>query len=134
MAALRLVGDEVELEALDVHIISSNTHSVSNCCSAFLRSAQQRVLDWVASAVPDLARIKWHNPSDLLYAAWYRYAKAFPAEAEGALRDDEAHGILTLPTTELTGIQAHASCFFFLLFLFLPHPLASCSLLLVGHR
>jgi CRP-like cAMP-binding protein len=89
---------------LPVHVISSNTHSVTNCLSPWLAENNGTVLDWAADTEHPLAKERWHDAQDLSYAVARDYLAAHPErrgeEAEAKL----GAGILPLEWTSFTGI------------------------------
>lgn len=93
------------LDGLEVDVISSNTHSVVNCFSPRVHSERARILRWAEEKAPELAAAPFRNPCDRLYAAARGFFQAFPEEAR--LRDEaeRAHGLVTLSSQGLTGIQ-----------------------------
>jgi hypothetical protein len=116
-AAERLVGrrpsdfpDDVE-----VHVVSSNTHSVSNCLNPYFARNGERILAWAegqglrsapALGGPGDGRGRdWPSGFDELYHLARPWFSAHP-EARRELEDSEAEcGIARLPETVTTGIQ-----------------------------
>jgi hypothetical protein len=90
-------------DALEVHIISSNTHSVSNCLNPFFSRRKEEILAW---AEGEGAREgAWPNPFDEVYYLARPYLLAHP-EARRELEAAEAErGIARLPETVTTGIS-----------------------------
>lgn len=91
---------------LDVHIVSSNTHSVGNCLSPYLRKRRDEILAWGRTHHPEVeAGGHWDNPSDLMYV----YAQHWFAENRGARKqaDQEEHaaGRHRIATNAYTGIS-----------------------------
>lgn len=106
-ATKQLVGhDPCALPAdLRVHVISSNTHSVSNCLSSWLTEHAEEILAWGRRIDHKLAGPGWHERFDQVYALSRDYLAAHP-EASAAKREAERHcGILKLAETAFTGIQ-----------------------------
>lgn len=100
-AAEALLGD---LDGVPVEIISSNTHSVTNCLSPWLRRQRPAIFAWGAEHAPKLMAAAFEREEDRLYALARGYLKAHPeAELERAAMDRE-HGIVTLEQTAFTGI------------------------------
>ena len=99
-------------EGLEVHIVSSNTHSVSNCINPFFARRKEDILGWAegrglreGSRKGDLAGAEWPDPFDEVYYLSRPYLLAHP-EARAELDDAEAeYGIVRLPETVTTGIQ-----------------------------
>jgi hypothetical protein len=90
---------------ISVHVISSNTHSVTNCLSPFIAERAQDILAWGARARPDMVAETWARREDLLYALARYYLEAHPDEAADRMRADRECGILRLVETAFTGIQ-----------------------------
>ena len=106
-ATLALVGAEPwDLPPeIPVHVISSNTHSVSNCLSTDLLSRAESILEWGRAVEHPLLAHEWACREDLVYALTRPWFAAHPgalAEREAA---DRAAGILVLRDTAFTGIQ-----------------------------
>jgi hypothetical protein len=98
--------DPTELPAdLPVHVISSNTHSVTNCLSPFLAERGERILAWGERARPELAAEPWQRRQDLMYALARYYLEAHPDEAAARQLADRANGVVRLVETAFTGIQ-----------------------------
>lgn len=88
----------------EVHVISSNTHSVGNCLSSWLQQHRDAILEWGREQHPEVSELPWQDAEDRLVALARYYLAAHPdAEAE---RDatDKARGVVTLSETALTGI------------------------------
>lgn len=88
-----------------VHIISSNTHSVSNCLNPWFDGNRARILDWAADCEHPLLNEPWDNPSDKMYALVREFFRRFPEQQAESERVGREHGILTLTETASTGIQ-----------------------------
>jgi hypothetical protein len=90
-----------------VHIISSNTHSVSNCLNPFYGRHGKEVLRWADSAGlrQTAAGERWDNPYDELYALARDYFVANPAQIPAARAAEAERGVFRLPETVTTGIQ-----------------------------
>ena len=87
----------------EVHVVSSNTHSVTNCLSPFPGRVENEVLDWATKTKHPYLAQAWDNPRDRLYALLPGFLKANPARAPH--RDDErAWGILRIDDQATTGI------------------------------
>ncbi len=61
-----------------VHIISSNTHSVTNCLNPFLSEHSLRILEWARESKHPDALDRWENSRDLVYAVSRDYMLAHP--------------------------------------------------------
>lgn len=87
-----------------VHIISSNTHSVTNCLNPYLAENADEIVEWAASTGHPEASVKWSNPFDLVYAVSQDYIRGHAQHA--ALHQVESEwGMLRLRKTVSTGIE-----------------------------
>jgi hypothetical protein len=97
--------DPSELPAdVSVHVISSNTHSVTNCLSPFLVERAERILAWGRENLPELVAEPWDRREDLLYALARHYLSAH-REEEALRRQEERGWVVRLVETAFTGIQ-----------------------------
>jgi hypothetical protein len=114
--AAQIAADVAELIGYDpgelppdysVHIISSNTHSVTNCLSTYLAELahRERILTWGQSRDEPLCRQDWADPLDLLYALSRRYLAAHPEERARKIIVEREQGVLRRYETAFTGIQ-----------------------------
>jgi len=87
----------------EVHIVSSNTHSVTNCLSPWPRHLETEVMAWAASSGHPFLAENWENPRDKLYALLADYFRAHPERAASA-ESERSWGILTLDDRSTTGI------------------------------
>ncbi len=90
---------------LEVHIISSNTHSVTNCLSPYLRLHAERILAWGRERSHPFLDHQWHVQTDLVYALAREFFAENPAEREAAQLAEQASGIRRVRRTVSTGIQ-----------------------------
>jgi hypothetical protein len=107
-AALReLIGtDPGELaEQRGIHIVSSNTHSVTNCFNPWYREHAEEVIAWGRSAKHDLTEHRWKQSMDLVYALSRDYFAAHPEERRALETAEARRGIVSLPGTLATGIE-----------------------------
>ncbi|MEZ0228147.1 MAG: cyclic nucleotide-binding domain-containing protein [Planctomycetota bacterium] len=105
----------VDLEAdLDVHVISSNTHSVGNCLSPYVRSRDEKILEWGKKHAPGLAGEPtesrpwgkhWARRADLVYATAARWFAAHPEEQEVRAREERESGRVHVEHSAFTGIE-----------------------------
>jgi hypothetical protein len=105
-AAERLVGSPPSdfPEDIELHIVSSNTHSVSNCLNPFFARRGGDILAW-AESEGLRERGDWPTAFDEVYALARPYLDAH-AEARTELAESEKEcGIVRLPETVTTGIQ-----------------------------
>jgi hypothetical protein len=94
-------------DELEVHIVSSNTHSVSNCLNPFFSRRRNEILRWaeVEGLREDSGRRSWPDPFDEIYYLARPYLQAHP-EAQRELESAESEqGIARLPETVTTGIS-----------------------------
>lgn len=102
---------DLEDPALEVHIISSNTHSVSNCLNPWLAAQREQILAWGAEHWPNLCGdgsegdACWRDRSDLLYLIARHYLAQVEGAAEASAKAQAAAGQLHLSTTAFTGIE-----------------------------
>ncbi len=90
---------------LKVHIISSNTHSVTNCLSQWLTHQAEAIRQWGHDTQNPMMQDAWANPYDLAVALARGYLKAHPEQAQRRAQIDDHEGMLTLRETAFTGIQ-----------------------------
>ncbi|MBL4848229.1 MAG: cyclic nucleotide-binding domain-containing protein [Planctomycetes bacterium] len=105
---------DLEDPELEVHVISSNTHSVGNCLSAYLTEHAEEILAWGRRERPDLTGepsaerpwgAGWRSKADLVYVTARDYLKANPAEAKAAAKAEAATGRRHMKATAFTGIE-----------------------------
>ncbi len=91
---------------LQVHVVSSNTHSVSNCINPFFARRKDDILAWASSeGIMETEGPGWADAFDEVYYLSRPYFSAHP-EARRELDEAEAEcGIVRLPETVTTGIQ-----------------------------
>jgi len=97
----------------EVHIVSSNTHSVSNCVNPFFVSHAHEILAWGASQ--GLHVEGWKEPFDEVYHLSRSWLEAFPGRRPELEISERSAGVLRLPERVTTGIQvqlvdAEAAC------------------------
>jgi len=90
---------------LEVHLISSNTHSVTNCLSPAVRALRDTVYDWAKQVQHLYLKLDWQVPEDQFYALLGQYLRVHP-EAEITAQHEHQAGILRLNDKTATGIQA----------------------------
>ena len=100
-AATKVV--DLEDPDLEVHIISSNTHSVANCLSPYIAHQAEAIDAWGHEHRPALDD-GWTNPRDRLYVL----ARDYEAEIEGVrqarIDEERASGHYRLSESAFTGI------------------------------
>ena len=89
-------------EDLDVHIISSNTHSVKNCLSSWLHERTEELCSW---GEQEQVALDLPHPTDRLYVAYRQWAQVHPDEAAQREVWERAHGIHTMTDTRSTSIE-----------------------------
>lgn len=110
------VRELVDLEdpALEVHIISSNTHSVANLLSPYLARRRDEVLQWGRSARPEVCGAPsperpwgapWACREDLLYVLARHHLRANDAARAAFEQEGRAGGHFRLASTAFTGIE-----------------------------
>ncbi|TVQ26410.1 MAG: hypothetical protein EA383_05445 [Spirochaetaceae bacterium] len=106
-AAGQLLGHPPALlpDDVEVHIISSNTHSVTNCLNPWYRRKGTALEQWAQEHEPELYEAAWTDSYDRMYSAARSYFLAHPEEAEDAHRVADSAGIYRLRSTASTGIQ-----------------------------
>lgn len=92
-------------ETVGVHIVSSNTHSVTNCLNPWFRTRGSAIREWArAQGHPD-CDLPWRLEDDALYSM----ARSYFREVSSAKRELEAmaqdQGIRRLKDTASTGIE-----------------------------
>jgi hypothetical protein len=90
-------------EEVEVHIISSNTHSVSNCLNPFFSRRKDEILAWAGEA--GLRHEGWNEPFDEVYHYSRAWFEAFPGRRRELAEAEAECGIVRLPETVTTGIQ-----------------------------
>ncbi|MCX7025188.1 MAG: cyclic nucleotide-binding domain-containing protein [Spirochaetes bacterium] len=90
-------------EDFGVHIISSNTHSVSNCLNPFFPEHGAGILDWAEHE--GIRTSGWTVGADELYHLSRGFFKAFPEQRRVFYDTEREWGIMRLPDTVTTGIS-----------------------------
>lgn len=88
-----------------VHIISSNTHSVTNCLNPWFPAHMDEVCEWARRTGHPYMDLEWEHAYDRLYALARDYFAAFPEAAEASRAAAEGCGVLRLEETASTGVQ-----------------------------
>lgn len=92
-------------EDIDVHIISSNTHSVSNCLNPWFYSNTDALLAWAREVDHPAMLEHWHREQDLVYAVARDFFIDHPADLAESRRVERASGIHRVEETVSTGVQ-----------------------------
>ena len=90
---------------VEVHIISSNTHSVTNCLNPWFDEAAERIEGWGRAAGHSAFEGAWFVERDRIYAAARDYLIAHPDERASAEAAAQRAGRFDLRHTASTGIQ-----------------------------
>lgn len=90
-------------EDLVVHLVSSNTHSVSNCLSSYFTRRSAEILSWAERE--GLRSPGWTEPFDEVYHLSRPWFASFPEARRELAEEEAACGIVRLPETATTGIQ-----------------------------
>jgi hypothetical protein len=88
----------------DVHVVSSNTHSVPNCLSPWLGQKAREIVAWAHETGHPIADDGWRDEHDLAYAVTRDYLRAHPDQIEERAEAERAAGIHVLDWTAFTGI------------------------------
>ena len=88
-----------------VHIVSSNTHSLTNCLNPWFQTEGHRVLQWGEEQGHEALHGEWKHPGDQVYALARDFFLARPEAAGEARETGAACGQLWLDRTASTGIQ-----------------------------
>ena len=107
VACTELLGtDPSDLDpTYPVHIVSSNTHSVTNCLNAWYTENSKVIVDWARSVNHPLISSQWRKPFDLVYGLARDYFLAHPDTVNSVRSAERDQGILRLKETASTGIQ-----------------------------
>lgn len=110
--ARRLLGVEPHEmpEDFEVHIVSSNTHSVTNTLSSGLLEHAGVIEDWGRQAMPELFELPWPDPMDRVVALARPWAVAHPEQAQRRRERDAQPGAEHLTETGFTGIGVDLFC------------------------
>lgn len=100
-SATRVV--DLEDPELEVHIISSNTHSVANCLSPYLGKQADAIDAWGRAHRPELDE-GWTNPRDRLYVLARDYEAEVAGAREARIEVERASGHYRLTQSAFTGI------------------------------
>ena len=88
----------------EVHIISSNSHSVTNCLDPLLIEKKDKIFNWAKSKKDPLMEENWFNEYDLLYALARSFFKGNPDEKPDRAKKKKM-GMTRLTETASTGIE-----------------------------
>ncbi|NNM67980.1 MAG: cyclic nucleotide-binding domain-containing protein [Spirochaetales bacterium] len=90
-------------ENFEVHLVSSNTHSVANCLSPFARDHEAEILAWAEAHGKGGTSRGWNNPEDRLYILAAEWVRADPRRQPSRIQELE-WGILRLGDEAAAGI------------------------------
>jgi CRP-like cAMP-binding protein len=96
---------DLDSDELEVHIISSNTHSVANCLSPYLGKRAEEIARWGREHRPELCDGSWPNQRDLLYVLAREYESEMPGARQERTAEERACGHFRLSHTAFTGIS-----------------------------
>ena len=88
-----------------VHVVSSNTHSVTNCLNPWFQQNRERIVRWARETEHPLHDEPWERDEDRMYAVARDYFRAYPEEVTASREAERQEGILRLRETASTGIQ-----------------------------
>lgn len=100
-AATKVV--DLEDPDLEVHIISSNTHSVANCLSPYLGQQAEAIDAWGREHRPELDD-GWTNARDRIYVLARDYEVEIAGARQGRIDTERASGHFRLTESAFTGI------------------------------
>jgi CRP-like cAMP-binding protein len=110
--AARLV--DLDDPELDVHVISSNTHSVGNCLSSYLAGRADRIVAWGLENAMDVTGPpsperpwghRWARRADLVYVLVPAWLAKHPEEVAQREAEERRNGRVHMNQTAFTGIQ-----------------------------
>jgi hypothetical protein len=91
---------------LEVHIVSSNTHSVANALSPWLAARRADVLAWGREHRPEIVSLGWLDEEDLAVALVRDWLDAHPAQhARRRLEEEQDGAVVHLAEGGFTGIE-----------------------------
>jgi CRP-like cAMP-binding protein len=90
-------------DELAVHIVSSNTHSVSNCLNPFFVEHAEEILSWADSTGRRSGG--WAQNQDEVYYLARDWFRDNPGRVDRVIESEAACGIIRVPETMTTGIQ-----------------------------
>lgn len=88
----------------DVHVVSSNTHSVTNLLSVWLPRHRDDILAWGRRERAELCELPWELEDDLVVALTRDYLRAHP-ELKAERKRMDREGCRVLEHTAFTGIE-----------------------------
>lgn len=94
-----------ELEDTELHIVSSNTHSIANCLSPWMRKNKE-FADQISDDILG-SRIDEMNHWDVNYVKARHYFEQHPEKEKEREAFDKEHGFIQMKTTHFTGIQVN---------------------------
>ncbi len=92
-------------EDRNIHIVSSNTHSVTNCLNPWVGESRNEVVQWIRRTGHPVGSSEWNDEQDMVYAALPDYFVARPEELTAFTRSAREAGQYRLNHTASTGIQ-----------------------------
>ncbi len=88
-----------------VHIVSSNTHSVPNCLNPWYGENREVLLTWAQDRGHSACQFHWNNSMDMVYAVARDYFAANPSAISEVKSREADRGIVAVPKTLATGIE-----------------------------
>ncbi len=98
------LGAEANNPELEIHIISSNNHSVHNCLSPWLHQNTEEIMRWGRENVPNLLA-GLDKPADQLYTAYRHWRMAHPERLADIAAAERASGIYPVLDSSSAGIN-----------------------------
>jgi len=95
---------DLDCDDLQVHIISSNTHSVANCLSPYLGRRVDEITSWGHAHRRDIVAGEWANARDLLYVVARDHQEAVDGAREARIAEELSSGHVRLTQSALNGI------------------------------
>lgn len=88
-----------------VHLVSSNTHSITNCLNPWFTENSEKIFAWGRENHPDIVAGPWKVEADLIYGLSRHYLVANPDEDVERQKRASSCGLTLLEHTASTGIQ-----------------------------
>ena len=107
----RVTKELLEIDPVDippdrgVHIISSNTHSVSNCLNPWYTAHRDEILSWAETVGHPAVNETWKTEQDLVYAVAREFLVAHPGRVDDVRDTGRRSGHHSVNRTVSTGIQ-----------------------------
>lgn len=107
MATRKLLGAEPSDlgEKIEIHVISSNSHSVTNCLNPAIIRRKDEIIEWAKKLKHPVLKETWKNEFDLVYALSRIFLKRPENMSNSTAGQEESFGTIHLKETASTGIQ-----------------------------